>query len=78
MKSQKYVCVYKDQPTESYYTDEDMFVALDSHSGGYPTRVSIHRVHTFKTEEECKKYASHFQNEMYPAIVTIDIQFTKL
>jgi hypothetical protein len=37
-------------------TDDNSFVALDSNSGGYPYRVSIHECHDFQTLKHAKEY----------------------
>ena len=73
----KYVCIYKELPKESFYSEEDMYVALDSYSGGYPTRVNITRVHCFKTAKEAESYASHFP-EIYAAEIKIDVTIVTL
>jgi hypothetical protein len=58
--TQRIVLKYPTFPKETYlYHDrEDMYVALDDHSGGYPYRVTALRAHNFKTIEDARKYAN--------------------
>ncbi len=41
MPIKRIVLKYPSAPTESFYTEEHMYVALDSGSGGYPVRSTI-------------------------------------
>lgn len=72
-----FVGMYKNKPTETYYSDQDMFVALDSYSGGYPTRVDFTRAHGFKTKEECEKYCLMSENEIEPVVINITAEVSK-
>jgi hypothetical protein len=37
------------------------FVALDTHSGGYPYAVEINRAHDFGSVEKAEQYRGHFK-----------------
>ena len=41
-------------------TEEGMFVAIDSASGGYPCPTDIDSAHDFNTVEKANNYARHF------------------
>lgn len=44
------------------YTGEDeLYVGLDAHSGGYPFATSfVSEIHFFPSAEEAKKYSAHW------------------
>ena len=50
--------MYRDKPSEAYYSDNDMFVDLDRASGGYPTRANMLNAHSFKDAKEALAYDS--------------------
>jgi len=56
-------------------SDDEMFVAIDSHSGGYPYGVPINRAHDFKTVEAAEKYRMSFDKLRVREVrVTYDFQ----
>jgi hypothetical protein len=57
------VLKYKTFPTESYISMDDMYVAIDDQSGGYPYRKTALRAHDFQTREEAKRYNEMFKNK---------------
>lgn len=73
-----YVCKYRNAPTESYYTNDHMYVGIDSSTGGYPTRMNILEAKHFKCEEDARRYASKFKNEIYPIKVDLNVYEIKL
>lgn len=62
METKRIVLKYNNPKLQSYHKAGDVYVALDSHSGGYPYQVSAMEAHNFKTVEEAMKYAGHFDD----------------
>ncbi|MBW6122594.1 hypothetical protein KZ843_06765 [Pseudomonas aeruginosa] len=73
MPIKRIVLKYPSAPTETYYTEEHMYVALDSGSGGYPVRSTILNAHDFKTLEAAQKYVGQFE-EFKPVELSIEVQ----
>lgn len=73
MAIKRIVLKYPTPPTESYYTEDHMYVALDSGSGGYPTRSTILEAHDFKTLEEAQDYVGPFK-DFKPVELLIEVK----
>ena len=55
--------------------DAEMFVALDSASGGYPATTTIDRAHDFKTVAEEVRYRGHFDKlDVYEVEVVYNLR----
>lgn len=52
----KVVLMYREPPSENYYTEQHMFVDLDQQSGGYATRATMLQAHDFQTVEKANAY----------------------
>lgn len=59
------VLMYPEKPTEPYYDNRYMFVELDSHSGGYPTRALASNAHDFVDTSAAMKYKASFPKENF-------------
>lgn len=58
----------------SWLKDEDeLYVALDSNSGGYPYAVAVDCAHGFKDVADAIRYIGHFKNM---EVVELEMQFT--
>lgn len=66
----KIVLMYKEAPTEHWYSDDHMFVDLDSSSGGYPTRANARNAYDFKTKEKADNYNCGVNNHFVVAELT--------
>lgn len=69
----------KYQKPQNYGNDKSnwQYVALDSHSGGYPYATDVLSAHDFKTVEEARKYRGHFE-EFDIVEVSISVEETIL
>lgn len=55
--------------------DAEMFVNLDSASGGYPYATSIDHAHNFKTIAEAERYIGSFTRGLHVREVNITYEF---
>lgn len=56
-----------------YCNDDDTFVALDAHSGGYPYRTHVLRAQQWKTEADAIRYIGVDVDKFEVVELTFDI-----